>query len=334
VPLVGGLRAFLAGRLPEAESCAEEALALGQRLNNENARLLAMVQLWLVRREQARAGELEAEAAAIVRQFPSIIGWRILLALIRADAGRIAEARDGLDAIAADGYADVPGDYLWLGNMALLVDLCLCVGDDHQAAGLYDLLRPYEHVCIAANVIICWGSAARLLGLLAAKLGRSEAACRHFETALAANVRMGLVPWIAHTQFGYAVTLSQIPATDRSGEHRERATLLCDQALATATASGMAWLAADAQALRDKLTRLSARVGAAPSDRLTARETEVLRLLASGRTTHEIAADLVLSAFTVERHITNIYRKIGARGRADATAYAFSHRLVSTPDSL
>jgi len=63
-------------------------------------------------------------------------------------------------------------------------------------------------------------------------------------------------------------------------------------------------------------------------DSLTEREIEVLRLLAGGRTNKEIADELVLSVRTVERHIGNIYGKIGARGRADATAYALSRALI------
>jgi len=61
---------------------------------------------------------------------------------------------------------------------------------------------------------------------------------------------------------------------------------------------------------------------------LSPREVEVLRPLATGRTSKEVAEDLVLSIRTVERHITHIYEKIGARGRADATAFALKHRLV------
>jgi DNA-binding CsgD family transcriptional regulator len=55
---------------------------------------------------------------------------------------------------------------------------------------------------------------------------------------------------------------------------------------------------------------------------LTPREVEVLRLISAGRTTRQIAEALTLSRATVERHITSLYRKIGARGRADATSYA------------
>jgi non-specific serine/threonine protein kinase len=61
---------------------------------------------------------------------------------------------------------------------------------------------------------------------------------------------------------------------------------------------------------------------------LTAREAEVLRQIATGRTSREIAADLVVSVATVERHITHIYGKLQVRGRAEATAYALRHGLA------
>jgi pimeloyl-ACP methyl ester carboxylesterase/DNA-binding CsgD family transcriptional regulator len=65
-------------------------------------------------------------------------------------------------------------------------------------------------------------------------------------------------------------------------------------------------------------------------DHLTAREVEVLRLIATGQTNREISQELVLSPRTVARHITNIYGKIGAHNKVDATAYAIRHHL--TPD--
>jgi DNA-binding NarL/FixJ family response regulator len=62
--------------------------------------------------------------------------------------------------------------------------------------------------------------------------------------------------------------------------------------------------------------------------RLTERELEVLRLLADGHSNREIAEQLVLSTRTVERHIENVYAKIGVNGRAAATAYAVRQQLV------
>lgn len=63
---------------------------------------------------------------------------------------------------------------------------------------------------------------------------------------------------------------------------------------------------------------------------LSAREEEVLRLIAAGLRNREIAARLSLSVHTIERHVTNIYTKLGARGRAEATAYALG-RWPPTP---
>jgi DNA-binding CsgD family transcriptional regulator len=60
---------------------------------------------------------------------------------------------------------------------------------------------------------------------------------------------------------------------------------------------------------------------------LTARELHVLRLVSTGRTNKEIAAELQLSERTVDRHLTNILTKLDVRSRTAATAYAFDHRL-------
>lgn len=68
--------------------------------------------------------------------------------------------------------------------------------------------------------------------------------------------------------------------------------------------------------------------GEARGSRLTPREVEVLRLIAAGRTNREVSAELVLSVRTVARHITNVYAKIGARSKAEATAYAIRHNLA------
>ena len=66
-----------------------------------------------------------------------------------------------------------------------------------------------------------------------------------------------------------------------------------------------------------------AAAGTPDSHGLTPRE--VLRHVAVGATNKEIAGKLCLAVSTVERHLVNLYTKIGARGRADAIAYALRH---------
>jgi DNA-binding NarL/FixJ family response regulator len=61
---------------------------------------------------------------------------------------------------------------------------------------------------------------------------------------------------------------------------------------------------------------------------LSPREVQVLRLVATGRTNAAIAAELVLSERTVDRHVSNILAKLGLGSRSAATAWAYEHRLV------
>jgi DNA-binding CsgD family transcriptional regulator len=66
-----------------------------------------------------------------------------------------------------------------------------------------------------------------------------------------------------------------------------------------------------------------------PLAELTPREVEVLRLIARGLSNLQIADELVLSVRTVERHITNLYAKIGVHSKAQATAYALKQFVGS-----
>jgi DNA-binding NarL/FixJ family response regulator len=97
--------------------------------------------------------------------------------------------------------------------------------------------------------------------------------------------------------------------------------------------------AADHQALLDPVvqSRLieAASGGARPApppqslpDGLTPREAEVLSLIASGLSNGEIAAALVVSEATVKTHVNHVFAKIGARDRAQAVHYAYTHGLA------
>jgi len=66
----------------------------------------------------------------------------------------------------------------------------------------------------------------------------------------------------------------------------------------------------------------------APPDGLSAREVEVLTLIAAGLSNAEIARELVLSNATIKSHINHIFAKIGARDRAQAVHYAYDHGLT------
>ena len=90
------------------------------------------------------------------------------------------------------------------------------------------------------------------------------------------------------------------------------------------------WIFEDLGASHDvaRTQALSATTASKPPGPLTARELEVLRLVATGKTNRAIAAELFLSEKTVARHVSNIFGKLGLSSRAAATAYAYEHDLV------
>jgi DNA-binding CsgD family transcriptional regulator/tetratricopeptide (TPR) repeat protein len=86
---------------------------------------------------------------------------------------------------------------------------------------------------------------------------------------------------------------------------------------------------AELEAVPD-VERVEALLGRRRDERhgLSARELEVLRLVAAGKSNREIAGELVISEHTVARHLQNIFGKLGLSSRTAATAFAFEHELV------
>ena len=117
------------------------------------------------------------------------------------------------------------------------------------------------------------------------------------------------------------------------GRRRDRATATASEALATAERIGALALAdrIRAAARRHRL-RLD---GVGPDDDgahgLTAREREVLILLADGRTNEQIAAELFMSPKTASVHVSRIISKLGVANRTEAAAYAHRNGLASSP---
>ena len=95
-----------------------------------------------------------------------------------------------------------------------------------------------------------------------------------------------------------------------------------------AAAAGHAHLDAAASATLIGAATTAARAPLEPPDGLTGREVEVLRLIASGLSNKEIAAQLFLSEATVKTHVNRIFAKTKSRDRAQAVAYAHRHGLV------
>jgi len=105
---------------------------------------------------------------------------------------------------------------------------------------------------------------------------------------------------------------------------------LGDQDSAAMELDAAQWVFRELEAAPD-LTRVEALTrepAAGSAGGLTAREVQVLRLVAAGQTNRAIAADLFLSERTVDRHVSNILAKLGVSSRAAATAHAYRNGLI------
>ncbi|MFJ9390276.1 LuxR C-terminal-related transcriptional regulator [Nocardioides sp. NPDC101246] len=156
----------------------------------------------------------------------------------------------------------------------------------------------------------------------------AAAAHAHGAVELATGDAAGALPYLRKAQ--------QLWARAEATYERSQARLLTGRALAGVgdTESSRREL----EAARTVFRHIGARPAADDADSLlapaslpaglTAREAEVLRLVASGRSNAQIATDLVLSEKTVARHLSNIFTKLDVRSRTAATAFAFEHGVV------
>jgi LuxR family transcriptional regulator, maltose regulon positive regulatory protein len=153
-------------------------------------------------------------------------------------------------------------------------------------------------------------------GLLADR-GQPGAARRLANQALDLARRGRARPETAHALLCLARISAGAGDTDGARAHTDEASKVISAFTSQGFLSG---LRTEVAGLTDPV---HARTGRA--DGLSAREAEVLTLVAEGHTNGEIAAELVLSVHTIERHLQNAYRKIGVRNRADAAAYMVRH---------
>jgi DNA-binding CsgD family transcriptional regulator len=302
-------RATIVGRYDDALGLIDEMEALGQRIDAQPTPIYALAQRFVVLRDLGRVHDVENPLRDLCARYPIFATTQAMLALLLAESGRRDEAAVLFESLTADRCESAPPDSLWLATIALLAETAARLGDAGRGETLYELLAPFAGQAIVQGVVSWYGAVDYYLGLAAGASGRVDDAEAHLEAARRFHERWGAVPFLAATLADHSALLRR---RDAPG-HRQRARTLAAEAQGHARRIGMA------------------RLLPASGSGLTAREHEVLEQLADGASNKEIARRLVISVHTVERHVANIYTKLGVRNRAEATAVALRGRSASRP---
>jgi predicted ATPase/DNA-binding CsgD family transcriptional regulator len=362
-----GILAWRRGDVAAMASRFEEGLAIAQAIGDTRATAYAVSGLSMVAWLNGDAAAMQAHIEESLRLFEATDddwgrAWHLcgvgIVAMGRGDAAA-ARAR----------FTECLEIYQRLGDrltsalpLVYLARLALRERDFAQARTLFEqslaLFQDVGNTADAAHQLCALASIARRQGehdRAAVLCCESLSLCRDvgWKQGIALCLTEQALLWAAAGQpyraaraLGAAEALTEtialpIPAPDRIDDQAAIATFRAelDRAdLSTARQQGRIAPIDDviADALAPGHTRAEA--GATPTMLSSAsgrsrREVEVLSLLAGGQSNKEIAAALTLSIHTVERHLVNIYAKIGARGRADAVAFALRNHLVE-PDAL
>ncbi len=356
--------AWRRGKMTEATALSEEQVRLMRQVGEPGEVADALFSLAEVvgrRGEHARGQALYQEAQMLYRNTGNDLG--VAATLIQsalplwwyslADAATIRHRlQEGQTIVTKLGSRYLMAVSCWLAALIALGE-----GETARADSLTQ-----EYLAIAQEIgnrwSIAWGLHTR--GRVEAQRGDMTAARGFYQQSLTLTRELGdkfLTPnnleglagvvavqgeqvWAAQL-WGAAEVLREetgvsLSPVDRVGYERAVATArtqLGEQAFAAAWAAGRAMTPEQASVVQHQAS-LSELVPEAlhppqphaPTD-LTAREMEVLRLLARGLTNAQIAEELVVSLLTVKAHLRSIYSKLGVTSRSAATRYALDHHL-------
>ncbi len=318
-----------AGQATQAAALAEENLALARELNNGPDLTRALYWVAMIQPSQGdseRAVALLEESLALARE--------------RGDKRQIGNAQLTLGGLALYRGELVPAETCVQEALALSRELddknitavaaLAILGEIRRRQG--DLIQAREicteGVLLAREAGNRYGVGWNLIALakVAADEGELEQAARLFGAA-DPLLRPGVINPLERVREDYERTVESVRMQ------------LGEKAFAAAWAEGskmtpeqaLAALESTMLATKSPTEAYSTSPGKAPTTYpggLTAREVEVLRLLATGLTDAQIAEQLVLSLHTIHAHLRTIYSKLGVSSRSAATRYAFEHQLV------
>jgi DNA-binding CsgD family transcriptional regulator len=234
---------------------------------------------------------------------------------------RLAEGRAGAAAAAIEAALEAAGDPVTrVRLLPAYAEIMLAVGRQEDAAAAADEL---DELAASGAATMLAAVAAQTRGSLLLVGGDARAALGPLHDALDAWQELRAPYEAAEVRVLLSGACQQL-------DDQDRAEMECNAARDVFEALG----AAPALARIDRLlagdaTDVSGPSGpSGPDQAVTAREMEVLRLVAAGHTNREIAGELTISEKTVERHLGNIFTKLHVPNRAAATAHAYDQGLL------
>ncbi|GLZ33694.1 hypothetical protein Lesp02_58820 [Lentzea sp. NBRC 105346] len=290
-------RAELVGRFAEAERLALECRDIAMGIEDGSAIGL----FYSFTQQLARFTgdfdkyELPEHMAEIAMYLPIYLSANAMVSVAKGDRDAVRFAYERLCPM----IPTMPDELRWPNTGMFTAQVALWLGELEFAPLLYDNLLPLK-AYYANQSPGCEGSVSRVLGMLAAALGRTEDAVAHLNDAIAMEKRIGALPFLAMAQF----ELAKVTRRDE----------LLESAVRIARHLGMKPLVKQIEALT-----------AIP---LTAREQEIALMLADGLANKAIAAKLVLSERTVETHVRNLLLKLGLENRTQVAGWVVRSGLT------
>jgi DNA-binding NarL/FixJ family response regulator len=321
--LFRSMRAIQRAEIVAARRHLDAAEALDRRIGSLNIAQFCTAQRFSIARLTGDWGDLPDRFASFVGPTGSGPTWRCMTAHLAAESGDEDTARAELERMAHRGYRAVSDDAHYLFSLCCLAEAAVAVADAERAGELLDLLLPHQHA-VVPNITALHGVVAHACGGLALTRGDRPAALALLDAALAEHAALGTTAWVTFTRLRLAEAILRGPAPDHG-----RAQELLDAVATTADARG---LTRPGQRAAELLGR-PAPARAHPLDQLTARELDVVALLAEGRSNVEISRELYISLKTVKSHVSHVLTKLGVASRTQVALIVQHARLTTGSES-
>ncbi|MDQ0893480.1 ATP-binding protein [Agromyces ramosus] len=306
------LRALIAGRLDDAATACQNVQRHESSFRSDATASATALQSYMVRRE---SGRVERVRPLISGTESAAEHWAPGLLAIYTELGLSEPASRTLDWMLEQVGPDAGNSSDWPGRLAFMTEAAIWLEDVRAAERLHPWLSDYTGLNLMSGLFVApFGPADLYLGRLESLLGIGSPGVR-FERALELAERSDAALHFART---LGATAEHLRRTDPSSEE---ASAFAARARAIAEPAGMV------KVLRELDVGTAASAPEAAGG-LTARECEVIALIAQGRSNRDIAAQLVISEHTAANHVRNILTKIGAVNRTQAAMFARERGLT------